>query len=219
VNPYLIVLADDHVLVRQGLKTIIEQAADLKVVGEASDGLKLLELLKKLTPNMAILDIEMPNLRGIETTKEIKKLYPEVKVLILTMHKEKELLDQALSAGIDGYLVKEDAYTELLSAIETIRQGKSYISPLLAQEFKNLIFQRYRGKQSSSSLDGLTTREVEIIKLIAEGKSSREIGHFLRVSTRTVEKHRSNIMKKLHINKSIDLVKYALSKGFTSPNA
>ncbi len=219
MKPYLLVLADDHALVRQGIKMLIEKATDLKVVGEASDGLELLGLLKELTPNMVILDVTMPNLRGIEAAKEIKKLYPEIKILMLSMHKDKDFLDQALSSGVDGYLVKTDAVKELFSAIERLRQGGSYISSILSQEMKDLLLQRYQEKGSTSPLEILTSRERQILKLTAEGKSSKEIAGLLSISIRTAEKHRSNIMKKLDLKKSIDLVKYAISKGYTSPNA
>jgi DNA-binding NarL/FixJ family response regulator len=132
-TPYRIVLADDHVLLRQGLRRLIEEMGDLDVVAEASDGLELLELLKKITPDMVILDISMPNLGGIEAARVIKMTYPKIKILILSMHKIQEYLDHAMAAGAEGYLVKEDADTELFSAIETIRQGGIFISPLFSR--------------------------------------------------------------------------------------
>jgi len=133
-TPYRILLADDHEVLRQSLKSILAGSGDLEVVGEAADGLQLLNLLKMstLTPHMAIVDITMPNLGGIETTRRIKMTYPDVKVLILTIHKDQEYLDQAFSAGAEGYLLKEEANTELFSAIETIRHGGIYVSPLLS---------------------------------------------------------------------------------------
>jgi len=133
-TPYRILLADDHEVLRQSLRNILEGTGDLEVVGEAADGLELLNLLKmsKLTPHMAIVDITMPNLGGIEATRRIKMSYPEVKVLILTIHKDQEYLDQAFSAGAEGYLLKGDANTELFSAIESIRRGEIYVSPLLS---------------------------------------------------------------------------------------
>ena len=218
MNHYKIVLADDHVLVRQGLKVLLEQAKDLEVIGEARDGLELLELLKRVSPDMVILDIAMPNLRGIEATKEIKTSYPKLKVLMLTMHKDMEFLEQALSAGVDGYLVKEDASKELFCSIETIRCGANYISTILTFESQGLLFKKYREKGAKLPIETLTTREREILKLVAEGKTSKEIARLLFISPRTVEKHRYNIMQKLQLQKSIDLAKYALSKGYTSPN-
>ena len=131
VNPYRIILADGHAMFRQGIKNILEGAEEMEVVGEADDGLKLLELFKKVTPDMVILDISMLNLRGLEATREIKMTSPDVKLLILTMHKDKEYVYYALSAGAEGYLLKEDADRELFAAIEKIRQGGRYISPFL----------------------------------------------------------------------------------------
>ena len=135
VQSYHIVLADDHDMMRQGLRRMLEGKSDLEVIGEAADGLELLNLLKmsKLTPHMAIVDITMPNLGGIEATRRIKMTYPEVKVLILTIHKDQEYLHEALSAGAEGYLLKEDVQTELFPAIETIRRGGVYVSPLLSE--------------------------------------------------------------------------------------
>jgi len=215
-SPYRILLADDHVMFRQGMKRILEGVADLEVVGEVGDGLKLLERLKKSPPDMVILDISMPNLRGIEATKEIKTAYSEVKVLILTMHKDKEYLYHAISAGADGYLLKEDADTELFSAIETIRRGGNYISPLLSVELANDLAQTFHGTGFKPPFEPLTTREREVLKLIAEGKSNKEAASLLFISVRTVQHHRANIMRKLNIRKTADLVRYAIRKGYVS---
>jgi DNA-binding NarL/FixJ family response regulator len=202
-------------LVRQGLKRILEGSADLKVVGEAGDGLEVLDLCKHLTPHLAILDISMPKLRGIEAIHELKIICPETDVMILTMHKDKEYLYLALSAGAKGYLVKEDADKELFSAIEKIRQGKTYISPYFTEELLDDLVQMGRGEgRASLDTDPLTTREREVVKLIAEGKSSKEIGDLLCISARTVDNHRANIMEKLSLKKVTDLVKYAIQKGY-----
>jgi DNA-binding NarL/FixJ family response regulator len=213
--PYHLVLADDHVLFRQGLERILEKKGDLEVVGQAGDGLELLNLLKKLTPHMIILDISMPNLRGLEAIHEIKGIYPEMKILILTMHKDKEYLHQAMSAGADGYLLKEDADTELFSAIEMVRLGKIYVSPHLANDLVDEWAKiRRGGSKPVSKPDHLTTREKEILKLIAEGKSSKEIADLLFISVRTAEHHRANMMVKLNVKKTADLVRYAIQKGY-----
>ena len=219
--PFSILLADDHTMFRRGVRRIIQGISDTEVVGEASDGFELLELLKKTTPNLVIMDISMPNLRGLEATREIKIINPAVKVLILTMHKDKEYLYHAFSAGAEGYLLKEDADSELLSAIDTLRRGGTYISPLLSTQLADLFMQKSRptAEQMSSPGELLTTREREIIKLIAEGKSSKEVADLLFISSRTVQHHRANIMKKLNIKKTADLVKYAIQKGYTSPAA
>jgi len=215
MNPYRVVLADDHVLLRQGLRRILEGIENMEVVGEVGDGLELLKLLSTQTPHMVILDISMPNLRGIEAIPEIKMIHPEVKVLILTMHKDKEYLHQAISAGAEGYLLKEDADSELFSAIEKIRQGKIYVSPNLSEELTVDWAKIRRGENKpSSESERLTLREREVLKLIAEGKSSKEIGDLLFISVRTVERHRANIMEKLNLKKTADLVKYAIQKGY-----
>ena len=203
MDRYGIVLADDYVLIRKGLGCLIQGEAGLEVIGEAGDGVELLALLKSLTPHMVILDISMPNLRGIEAVHAIKKKYPEVKILILTMHKE--YLQQALAAGADGYLLKEDEDRDLFSSIENIRQGRVYISSRLTGELP--------GKRVLTS-EPLSTREIEVLKLIPEGKSNKEIAEILFISVRTVESHRAAILKKLKLKNTADLVKYALQRGY-----
>jgi DNA-binding NarL/FixJ family response regulator len=212
---YRIVLAEDHILVREGIKKIIEDFADLQVVGEVGDGFQVLDLLQRSPINMVILDISMPNLSGIETTREIKKNFPAVKVLILTMHKKKEYLKDALIAGADGYLLKEDAAKELLSAIKKIRGEEIYVSPLLSTEMATLFAQAHRQAPAPVSEETLTPREIEVIKLIAEGRSSKEIAALLFLSFRTIQNHRTKIMRKLNLKKNIDLVKYAIQMGYT----
>jgi DNA-binding NarL/FixJ family response regulator len=209
------VLADDHVLMRAGLKRIIDGAGDLSVIGEANDGLELLELLGKVSPDMVILDISMPRLRGIEAIQEIKRIRPHARVLILTMHKEKEYLYLSLSSGAMGYLLKEDADRELFAAIARIRQGKTYVSPYFSDQLLDDLVQAGKGEgKLPLENEVLTVRERQIVKLIAEGRSSKEIGDLLFISPRTVENHRAKIMDKLHVNKVVDLVKYAVRKGY-----
>jgi DNA-binding NarL/FixJ family response regulator len=212
MGTYRIVVADDHALFRQGLKGILGGAADLEVVGEAGDGLELLNLmnLNKLDPHLVILDISMPNLRGIEAIREIKTIHPNVKILIVTMHKDKEYLLQSLAAGADGYFLKKDADTELFAAIEKIRNKKNYVSPHLSEELADDWEQIRMGFIKPL----LTPREREVLKLIAEGKSNKEVADLLFVSVHTVERHRANIMEKLNLKKTADLVKYAIQKGY-----
>ena len=187
----------------------------MEVVGEAGDGLELLELLRQSSPDMVILDISMPRLRGIEAIHEIRAIRPEVDILILTMHKDKEYLYLALSAGAKGYLLKEDVDKELFSAIAKVRQGKTYVSPYLSGELLDDLVRIGRGDgKSPLESDPLTTREREVVKLIAEGRSSKEIADLLFISTRTVDNHRANIMEKLNLKKAVDLVKYAIQKGY-----
>jgi len=214
MDSYCVVLADDHTMLRQGLKKILAERKDLRIIGEAGGGLELINLLKKLKPDMVILDISMPKLRGIEAIREIKMIHPHVSILILTMHKDNQYLHHAISAGAQGYLLKEDAATELFSAIETIRQGKIYLSPIFSEGLAEDWVETLRGKRRVPFEEPLTTREREILKLIAEGKSSKEIADLLFVSPRTVERHRANIMEKLNLRKTADLVKYAIQKGY-----
>ena len=209
---YRVVLADDHLLFREGMKLLIERMPDVEVVGEAGDGLELLHLLKELAPEMAIIDITMPNLRGIEATREIKMINPLTKVLILTMHKSKEYLYHSISAGADGYLLKEDSDVELLSAIDKIRNGETYVTRILSGELAEDLSQIYQGKRPIPQ-ESLTIREREVLKMISEGKSNNETANLLNISVRTVENHRANIMKKLKLKKTADLVRYAVKEG------
>ena len=214
MDPYRIILVDDHKMFRQGIKQIIEKREDLKVIGEANDGLELLSLLKKVSPDMIILDISMPKMRGIETAKEVKAIHSDIKLLILTMHKNPDYLQHAILSGAEGYLLKEDAHTDLFSAIDTIKQGRAFISPILSRDLTDNLFQIFRGKYQPSH-EPLTTREKEVLKLIADGKSSNEIAELLCISIHTVHNHRANIMTKLNIKKTAALIKYAIRKGYT----
>jgi DNA-binding NarL/FixJ family response regulator len=217
MKPYQIILADDHLMFRNGLKRIIEDAQDLVVIGEAGDGLELLDLLKKSKPDMVILDISMQKLRGLEATREIKSSYPDIKILILTMHRNKEYLLQALSAKADGYLLKEDTDLQLMAAIESIRGGKIFLSSLMTEDLSQNLLGFM--EDADRSLDKtLSTREKEVLTLLAEGKSSKEIADLLHISLRTVEHHRASINKKLKVKNIVDLVKYAIRKGYTSQN-
>jgi DNA-binding NarL/FixJ family response regulator len=212
--PYRIVLADDHAMFRGGLKRILMEKEDLEVTGEAEDGLELLGILSRLAPDLVILDISMPNLRGIEAVHEIRRKDPEVKILMLTMHKDVEFLSQAISAGANGYLLKEDADAEIFAAVETIRAGKTYISRLLSEGLAANWSQMVRGVRKSPSDDPLTVRERQVLKMIAEGRSNKDAAGLLCISVHTVERHRANIMEKLELKNTAELVKYAMQKGY-----
>jgi DNA-binding NarL/FixJ family response regulator len=215
MSPYRIVLADDHALLRQGLKKIIDGQDDFAIVGDVGDGITLLRLLKKVICDMVILDISMPNLRGIEATCEIKKLNPRVKVLVLTMHKDVELVHQSFVAGADGYLLKDSADTELLSAIRKIRSGKIHVSSQLMDTLAHDWVQTSKGiRKSAKDKLTLSAREREVLKLLAEGKTSKEIAELLVISTRTVEHHRANIQFRLNLKNTADLIRYAVQKGY-----
>lgn len=208
--PYFIVLADDHVMFRKGIKRIIADVAGLKVIGESSDGIELMQLLRKSSPDMVILDISMPRLRGLEAAKEIKRLYPKVKILFLTMHRKKEFIRMGLETGAEGFLIKEDADSELIQAIKTIREGKKFISALLTPELTALALEK-------SQFEPLTTREREVLKLLGEGKYSKEIADFLYISIHTVRRHRSNIMRKLNLKNLATLIRYAIDHDYIDP--
>jgi|WetSurMetagenome_2_1015567.scaffolds.fasta_scaffold78706_1 two-component system, NarL family, response regulator NreC len=214
MKPYRIVLVDDHILFRAGIRSLISTNEDFIIVGEAGDGETLLGLLREVTPDMAIMDISMPGYQGVEATREAKKLMPDLKVLILTMHNSKEYLYHAMSAGADGYLLKEDAHDDLMTAIRTLQQGRLYISSLMSDHVQDLFIRRIRGEDPESGT--LSQRELEVLRLVAEGKSSKEIAGHLFISIMTVQNHRANIKKKLNLRKNIDLVKYAIRKGYVS---
>jgi DNA-binding NarL/FixJ family response regulator len=218
MQTYRIVLADDHAMFRQGIKRILDEIDGLAVVGEAGDGLTLLKLLRKVPADMVILDISMPGMRGIEATREITAAHPGVKVLMLTMHRDLEYFYHAISAGAQGFLLKEDADVQLVTAIATIREGQVYLSPLITQELTGQVF-RGEAPGESGVVEVLTTREREVLKLIAEGKTSREVANLFCISVRTVQHHRANMMRKLDIKKTADLVKYAIRRGYTSLNS
>jgi len=203
-------LGDDHPMFREGVKRIIDDVPYLQVVGEVGDGAELLQILPGALPDMVILDLTMPGLHGTEVTKEIKKRYPQIKVLILTMHKSKEHLSRVIMAGADGYLLKENAFGDLISAIDTIRQGGSYISSLLSTQMIDF----FRQKSRSEPEDVLSSREKEVLALLAGGKSSKEIAQHLSLSAATVHAHLGKIKKKLDIKNSAELIRYGLQKGY-----
>jgi DNA-binding NarL/FixJ family response regulator len=213
MKPCQIVLADDHALIRRGLKKIIDGQPLLQVIGDVGDGLELLKLLREKCPDIILLDISMPNLRGIEAIPQVKKLCPQVKILVLTMHSSKDFLVSAIRAGADGYALKEDSDTELLAAIQKCMSGDRYIAPALAASI---------GQQEleimSSPLrivhEELTVREKQVLTMVAEGHKSKDIAKLLSISIRTVEHHRANIMKKTAIKSTADLIKYAMQKGY-----
>lgn len=208
--PYRIILADDHAMLREGIARLINSAKGLQIVGEASDGLMLLKLLHHTTPDMVILDVSMPGLRGIEAAQEIRKNYPGVAILFLSMHKKKEYLHLALATGARGYILKEDSGSELIQAIGEIRRGKTYLSPLFMKDVPaDFIPTGYGSPQ-----EPLTAREKQVLQLIAEGKTSKEIGALLFISIHTVHSHRKNIKSKLDLRKNADLVRYAMEKGY-----
>ncbi len=212
---YRIVLADDHVLIRHGIKNIISQDLSLEIVGEVCDGEELLAYLKRDVPDLLILDISMPKMSGIDLTDSIKKKYSNLKILILTMHKNKQFFYRAMSAGADGYSIKNDSGEEILQAIKKIRAGRTYIAPLLAEDFTDDVLSAYRN-QAASPFKDLTKREKQVLSLVVEGHTSKAMAGILNLSARTVDHHRSNLLKKFNMKNSVDLVNYAVRNGYVA---
>jgi DNA-binding NarL/FixJ family response regulator len=230
MEPYRILLAEDHLLFREFLKKSLGEIAGIEVVGEAGDGLELLKLINELKPQMIILDIEMPVLSGLEAAKTIKKDYPEIKILLLTMYKDKDHFIQALKTKVDGYLLKENLFKDLITAIEMIRNGKLYIADILSRKMVGFIlhktwsnslgFENFSAKPEEGCepvvIKKLSKREIEVLSYFAQGKSLKEISEILDISWATVRNHIGKIKKKLAIKKTIDLIKYALKQGYAS---
>jgi len=206
-----IIIADDHVMVRQGLKALLEREK-YKVVGEASDGLEAAQLAKSLHPDLCLLDLAMPNLNGMDCAREILKEVPRTRVIILTMHSEDHYVLAALRSGAIGYVVKSRAAADLLQAIREVQRGHFYLSPGVS----GAVVTAYLAK-SELPEDPLTTRERQVLQLIAEGKTTKEAAGVLEISVKTAESHRSRIMQKLQVHETAGLVRHAIRLGLTQP--
>ena len=207
-----VLIADDHTILRQGIKALLDNQAGIEVIGEAKDGREALTLIEDLLPDVILMDIAMPGLNGLEATRRIKKKFPKIKVLVLTMYTNEEYVFQILKAGANGYLVKETAFQDLISAIRAVYRDEAFMSPSISKKVINRYTQRVRDTNDTTG-DMLTTREREILQLIAEGSSSKKIAEALFISPKTVETHRTHIMDKLNIHNRTDLVKYAIRTG------
>ena len=214
MQPYRILLAEDHVIFREAIKKNLTEISSLKVVGEVGDGSELLEAIKKLSPQMIILDISMPQVSGLEAAKQIKRLHPEIKILVLSTYKSRDHIFRAFEAKVDGYLLKENAFSDLLTAIETIRDGRMYISNLVTHQFIEGFGKRSWVAPEDSQ--PLSPREIEVLKYLAEGKANKEIAELLMISEMTVRVHLGHIKKKLSIKTSVELARYAIKQGYTS---
>ncbi|HET8911659.1 MAG TPA: response regulator transcription factor [Ktedonobacteraceae bacterium] len=208
-----ILIVDDHTILRAGLKMMLNAQPDMEVVGEAQDGRQALHEVQRLQPDVILMDITMPDMNGIEATRQIKKIQPEAKVLILTMHENDEYVFQALRAGSSGYLLKEAADTELISALHVIQNGQFYLSPAAQSVMVGDYLQRVRIGEEKDSYSTLTEREREILKLVAEGHTNNQIAERLVISPKTVDTHRTHIMDKLNLHSRAELVKYAMRRG------
>jgi two-component system, NarL family, response regulator NreC len=210
-----VLLADDHAMMRGGLRMLLEQHAELAVVGEAEDGRETVRLAKKLSPDVVVMDIAMPDMNGIEATRQIFADRPGAKVIALSMHSDRHFVSEMLKAGATAYLLKQCAVDELITAIKTVLKNQTYLSPCISGVVVDN-FVRNTSKSDSTVFSHLTDREREVLQLMAEGKTSKVIANQLNLSIKTIETHRMKIMEKLNIHTVAELTKYAIREGLTS---
>jgi DNA-binding NarL/FixJ family response regulator len=211
-----IVIAEDHTILREGLRALLTSEADFEVVGEADDGRSAIQTVENLKPDLALMDLSMPKMDGMDAIREIKKRCPGTKVLALTVHRTEEYILATLRAGADGYVLKDATHAELLMAIKSVLMGKRYLSPGASEKVIEGYLDGRKTLRSHSPWDTLTQREREVLKLIAEGYKNREIADYLYISVKTVEKHRANLMKKLDLHSTSALTALAMEKGLVT---
>ena len=206
-----LVLADDHTILREGIRALLEDQPDMAVVGEAEDGRQAVQLTHDLRPNVVLMDIAMPLLNGLEATRQINRDHPEIHVLVLTMHDNEEYIHEVLAAGASGYVLKQAAASELVAAIRAVHHGEAVLSPAITR----VVIQDYLRSEAAQPViasNELTSREREVLQLIAEGHTSKEIAEMLTLSVKTVQAHRTSLMQKLDLHDRGDLIKYAIQK-------
>jgi len=208
---------DDHQVVRSGLRMLLAGESDVEIVGEAGTAKEALDAVPQLTPDIVLMDIGLPDMSGIQATREIKRLYPEVAVVALTIHEDEEYFFKMLEAGANGYVPKRAAPEELLTAIRAAAKGEVYLYPSLAKLLVKDFLAQDRGSGEAAGLDGLTDREQEVLRYLADGATNDEIAEVLVISPKTVARHRENIMRKLNLHSRVDLVRYAIRKGIIKP--
>jgi DNA-binding NarL/FixJ family response regulator len=216
VNPIRVLLADDHGVVRKGLRFLLEGQDDIQIVGEASDGREAVHLAEQLHPNVIVMDIGMPKLNGIEATAKIVKHDPSIGIVILSVHSDETYLARALSAGAKAYLLKDSAEADLVRAVESVAQGKSFFSPVIANTLLEDYMRYLQQRSLEDSYDLLTDREKEVLQMLAEGKSNKEVAQLLNLSLYTVETHRTHLMQKLGLHNTAEIVLYAVRKKIIS---
>ena len=216
MNKVRILVADDHGVVRRGLRLQLEQHEDFEVAGEAADGREAVRLAEEIRPDVVIMDIAMPNLNGIEATAQIVKRNPQTGVIILSMHSDETYIVRTLSAGARGYLLKDTADADLQRAVRAVAQGKPFFSPAIAQALLDDYLRQLQQRGIADSYDLLTDREKEVLQLLAEGKSNKEVASILSLSPYTVETHRAHIMQKLNLHSTAEIVLYAVRKKIIS---
>ena len=216
MNQIRILLADDHVVMRRGLRLLLDSQADFKVVAEASDGRQAVEQAHAVKPDVAVIDIAMPNLGGIEAAERISAALPETRIVILSMHSDEGYVLRSLKAGVKGYLLKDSAEGDLVDAIRAVHQGKAFFSPEISRMLVEDYMREIKNRRVDDSYQLLTPREREILQMLAEGKSNKEIATVLNLSLYTVETHRRNLQDKLNLHSFPELVLYAVRKGIIS---
>ena len=207
-----ILLVEDHTLLRVGLRALLDNDRDLEVAGEASNGRDAMRAIADLSPDLAIMDLTMPGMNGIEAIAQIKRRYPQVRILVLTLHRAEEYIHESLKAGADGYILKDATHDELRVAIRSVLNGKTYLSPDISNNVVSVYLGGGKSAGYSSAWESVTHRERQVLKLVAEGRSNKFIAEYLCLSVKTVEKHRSNLMRKLDIHNKAQLVQYAIQK-------
>jgi DNA-binding NarL/FixJ family response regulator len=215
-KPHRILIVEDHRILREGLRSLLSSNPDLEVAGEAADGLEAVRAVETCAPELVLIDLAMPRMDGLDAIREIKNKNPDVKVLVLTVNKAEEYVLAALKAGANGYLLKDATYAELKLGIEYVLSGKTYLSPEVSARMVTSYIEGAAPEKASSSLDTLTQRERQVLKLVAEGYPNRRIADYLCISVKTVEKHRSNLMKKLDLHNASELTSFALEKGLVT---
>ena len=215
-NKMSIVLADDHTILREGLRALLTADSNFEVVGEARDGREAVRCVERLGPDLLLMDLSMPRMSGMDAIREIKKRYPDTKIIALTVHKTEEYLLTTLQAGADGFVLKDATHDELIMAIKNVMGGKSYLSPGVSEKVIEGYLDGKKSNRSLSSWESLSQREREVLKLIAEGYKNKEIAEDLCISLKTVEKHRANLMKKLDLHNAAALTVYAVDKGLVN---
>jgi len=218
MNKIKLLLADDHAIVRSGIRSLLEKEIDIEIIGETENGREAVKKTKQLCPDVVLMDISMPSLNGIEATCQITKHCPDSKVLILTMHETEEYISKIFQAGAQGYVIKKALPVELVSAIRAVHRGESFLSPQITKKVIHKYVGKTKTKIISDKFDLLTEREREILQLIVEGHTNQKISEILFISRKTVETHRTNLMKKLDIHNVVELIKSAVSKGFLPSN-
>lgn len=210
-----VLIADDHVLIRHGIKKIVQNDSRFDVIGEVNDGRELMNFIDEQGVDIVILDITMPGISGMEAIALVKQKCPWIKILMLTMHKNKQYFYNAMSAGADGYLLKDDSDKELIVALDKVLSGKSYISPYMTEDFADDVISMYRNEKKTPFQE-LTKREKEILQLVVKGYTSKKMAEKLNLSQRTIDHHRSNLLRKFNRKNSVDLVNYAVRNGFVT---